>query len=80
MNAILSLVRMEPSVKMGLMPISVSVYLDFKATTVTWTLMSVPPDPVKTMAHVWMMWIITDVTVIQVSEVRLYVRYVNKLL
>lgn len=54
MNANLSLVRMEPSVKTGLTPTSVSVCLDFKATTVTWTSTSVPRDPVKTMAHVWM--------------------------
>lgn len=65
------------------MPISVSVYLDIKATTVTWTLTSVLLDPVKTMAHVWMMWIITDVTVIQVSKVRLSLSlclYIYKLL
>lgn len=69
MNASLSPVRMEPSAKTGLMPTSVSACLDFKATTATWTSMSVPPDPVKTMAHVRMRWITTGVTALQASKV-----------
>lgn len=70
MNAYLNPVRMEPSVKMALIPTSVSVCLDFKATTVTWTSMSVPHDPVKTMALVWMRWITTGVSAFQASKVR----------
>lgn len=70
MNASLSLVRMEPSVKTGWTPTSVSACLAFKATTVIWTSTSVPPDPVKTMAHVWMRWITTGVTALRASKVR----------
>lgn len=70
MNVSPTLVKMGPSAKTASTGTSVFACPGSKATTVTWTSTSVPPDPARTTGRVLTRWITTSANVHQVLKVR----------